>query len=106
MPGKTRNGFPYQKKTVRLVLDTCLPTKWLAVDLETGDVWRGNTEGKWARFKGTVEVEEDPPDPSREGLEVSNYHLCKSSPVGRCEYEEEDACNDDCVHCGEPEERK
>ena len=46
---KERNGFPYSKETVKLVLDTHLPTKWLAVDTETGDVWRGNDEGKWAR---------------------------------------------------------
>lgn len=34
-----------------LALETKCPEKWLAVDLETGDVWRGTTKG-WKRFPG------------------------------------------------------
>lgn len=34
-----------------LTLDTKCPEKWLAVDLETGDVWRGTTKG-WKRLAG------------------------------------------------------
>lgn len=34
-----------------LSLNTKCPEKWLAVDLETGDVWRGMTKG-WKRFAG------------------------------------------------------
>lgn len=34
-----------------LSLDTKCPEKWLAVDLETGDVWRGSTQG-WKRHAG------------------------------------------------------
>ncbi|AOS81413.1 hypothetical protein Q5W_21885 [Hydrogenophaga sp. PBC] len=33
-----------------LKLDTKCPAKWLAVDLETGDVWRGTTSG-WKRLE-------------------------------------------------------
>lgn len=43
---------------------------------------------------------------SRAGL-VAGVHRCDESPTGSCEYDEaEDPCNDDCVHCGQPEERK
>lgn len=35
-------------------LDTRCPEKWLAVDLETGDVWRGSTKG-WKRLGGRHE---------------------------------------------------
>lgn len=35
-----------------LVLDTKCPEKWVAVDLETGDVWRGTTQG-WKRLAGS-----------------------------------------------------
>ena len=31
---------------------------------------------------------------------------CENSVSGWCEYSEDDACNDECLHCGEPEERK
>ena len=34
-----------------LVLDTKCPEKWVAVDLETGNVWRGSTKG-WKRLAG------------------------------------------------------
>lgn len=34
-----------------LTLETKCPEKWLAVDLETGDVWRGSTKG-WKRLEG------------------------------------------------------
>lgn len=34
-----------------LPLDTRCPEKWLAVDLETGEVWRGTTKG-WKRLAG------------------------------------------------------
>lgn len=35
----------------KLVLDTKCPDKWLAVDLETGEVWRGSAKG-WKRHAG------------------------------------------------------
>ncbi len=31
---------------------------------------------------------------------------CEHSVSGWCEYAEDDACNDQCLHCGQPEERK
>lgn len=37
--------------TKKLTLDTHCPEKWLAVDLETGEIWRGS-EGTWKRHPG------------------------------------------------------
>ena len=31
---------------------------------------------------------------------------CPASPSHLCEYSPTDHCNDFCIHCGEPEERK
>jgi hypothetical protein len=48
-----RNGFPYSEELVSLVIETHLPTKWLFVDQETGDVWQWNPNkngtGGWSR---------------------------------------------------------
>lgn len=37
---------------------------------------------------------------------VSPYHDCKISPVFVCVYKDDDPCNDFCIYCGDPEERK
>jgi hypothetical protein len=44
---------------------------------------------------------------SREGL-TTGYWMCANRVLvnGFCEYGEDDACNDQCVYCGQPEERK
>ncbi len=36
-----------KKKLVQLVLTTYTPQKWVAVDLETRDVWHGQADGHW-----------------------------------------------------------
>ena len=46
---KNRNGFPCAEKNVQLSLNTHLPTKWVAVDLESGDIWSGSPSGRWNR---------------------------------------------------------
>lgn len=44
--------------------------------------------------------------PTETNYVVGLYHACIPSPIGRCEYDpHEDPTFDDCVHCGEPEER-
>jgi hypothetical protein len=40
----------------QLTLTTRCPQKWVAVDLETGDVWAGSAEG-WARATSALAVE-------------------------------------------------
>lgn len=34
---------------VTLTLTTRVPSKWLAVDMETGEAWEGTPAGTWAR---------------------------------------------------------
>lgn len=43
---------------------------------------------------------------TQEEYVVSDYWTCRQSPINRCEYDPDDSAHDDCVHCGEPEERK
>lgn len=38
--------------------------------------------------------------------EVELGWFCRKSPTRVCEYDESDSNHDDCIHCGEPEERK
>jgi hypothetical protein len=44
---------PEHKDVQQLTLSTHCPQKWVAVDLETGDVWAGSDEG-WKRASGAV----------------------------------------------------
>lgn len=52
-PGRRqlRSGrlVPEQAQAVTLTVDTHVPTKYLLVDLETGDLWEGTARGGWTR---------------------------------------------------------
>lgn len=39
-------------------------------------------------------------------IEMSNGWKCDKSISGYCEYKDDDVCNDSCIYCGQPEERK
>lgn len=45
---RSGRAVPELADTSGLTLTTRCPTKWLAVDLETGDVWAGHSDG-WRR---------------------------------------------------------
>lgn len=49
---KVRGGFVVYPDLVHLCLSTHVPKKWIAVDLETGDVWQGQEDGGWRRPVG------------------------------------------------------
>ena len=38
------------KKSIKLVVKTKCPEKWLLVDKETGQVYQGNVDGYWDRL--------------------------------------------------------
>lgn len=38
-----------QDRLVALTISTRVPEKWLAVDMETGEVYRGDSAGRWNR---------------------------------------------------------
>ena len=53
-----------------------------------------------------VGVEFTLPEPSQSCVFVSTW-TCKLSPNGYCEYNDDaNAGEEECIHCGEPEERK
>jgi hypothetical protein len=47
-------SFKEEDKKVILTVDTFVPTKWLLVDRETGQVYQGSPQGYWDKLK-TVE---------------------------------------------------
>jgi hypothetical protein len=51
-----RNTFSFKEEDNRVILtvDTLVPTKWLLVDRETGQVYQGSSQGYWDKLK-TVE---------------------------------------------------
>lgn len=40
---------PERQDKVTLTVDTRVPTKYVLVDLETGDIWEGSARGVWTR---------------------------------------------------------
>jgi hypothetical protein len=47
-------SFKEEDNRVTLKVDTLVPTKWLLVDRETGQVYQGSPQGHWDKLK-TVE---------------------------------------------------
>ena len=47
-------SFKEEDKKVILTVNTLVPTKWLLVDRETGQVYQGHPQGYWDKLK-TVE---------------------------------------------------
>ena len=41
-----------------------------------------------------------------EQIQVRFVHDCPDSPTRHCIYREDDHCRDECIFCGDPEERK
>ena len=48
-----RNSFEFPETVdeVLLVVQTLSPTKWLLIDRETGQVYQGNSSGKWDKLE-------------------------------------------------------
>lgn len=42
---------------VVLTLTTKCPTKWLAVDMETGEIWTGTNDGSWTQASSDLRAE-------------------------------------------------
>jgi hypothetical protein len=47
-------SFNEEKEPITLQVYTKVPTKWLLVDRETGEVYEGNEEGAWDRLDPVV----------------------------------------------------
>ena len=51
---KVRDERRAKNQMTKLEVTMYLPEKYLLVDLETGDVWRGTEGGSWERAKATT----------------------------------------------------
>jgi hypothetical protein len=47
-------SFKEEDQKVILTVDTLVPTKWLLIDRETGQVYQGSSQGYWDKLK-TIE---------------------------------------------------
>ena len=54
-----RNSFNFVEESQDVVLSikTLVPTKWLLIDRETGQVYQGNSGGYWDRLDPVVRVD-------------------------------------------------
>ncbi len=54
-----RNSFNFVEESQDVVLSvkTLVPTKWLLIDRETGQVYQGNSKGYWDRLDPVVRVD-------------------------------------------------
>lgn len=46
--------FKEFKKPVNLVIHTKCPDKWLLIDRETGETYKGNSSGHWDRLDPVI----------------------------------------------------
>ena len=51
----SRNSFIFKEENedVILTVKTLVPTKWMLVDRETGQIYQGNPGGYWDKLKTT-----------------------------------------------------
>lgn len=54
-----RNGFEFEElnEAVDLEIHTRVPTKWMLMDRETGQVYVGNKNGFWVRLDPVIKKE-------------------------------------------------
>jgi hypothetical protein len=54
-----RNSFNFVEESQDVVLSvkTLVPTKWLLIDRETGQVYQGNSKGYWDKLDPVVRVD-------------------------------------------------
>lgn len=52
-------SFKEEDQDVILTVRTLVPTKWMLVDRETGQVYQGNPKGYWDRLEPVVKVDKE-----------------------------------------------
>lgn len=50
-------NFMEENQDVILSVKTLVPTKWLLIDRETGQIYQGNSGGYWDRLDPVVKVD-------------------------------------------------
>jgi hypothetical protein len=51
--------FKEEDADVILTVRTLAPTKWLLIDRETGQTYKGNPKGHWDRLEPIIKVDKD-----------------------------------------------
>jgi len=52
-------SFKEEDQDVILTVRTLVPTKWILVDRETGQVYQGSPKGYWDRLEPVVKVDKE-----------------------------------------------
>jgi len=52
-------NFKEEDQDVILTVRTLVPTKWILVDRETGQVYQGSPRGYWDRLEPVVKVDKE-----------------------------------------------
>lgn len=56
-----RESYIFQEEPVDTILTikTLVPTKWLLMDRETGQIYQGNPKGYWDRLDPVIKLDKD-----------------------------------------------
>jgi hypothetical protein len=54
---RRQNDFSETEQKVELKVSTYCPEKWLLIDQETGQIFRGNQKGFWDKLESVVREE-------------------------------------------------
>jgi hypothetical protein len=52
-------NFKEEDEDVILTVRTLVPTKWILIDRETGQVYQGSPKGYWDRLEPVVKVDKE-----------------------------------------------
>ena len=51
---RRQHEFSETEEVIELKISTYCPEKWLLVDQETGQIFRGNADGYWDRLESVI----------------------------------------------------
>ena len=54
---RRQNDFSETEQKVELKVSTYCPEKWLLIDQETGQIFRGNQKGFWDKLESVIREE-------------------------------------------------
>lgn len=52
-------NFKEEDQDIVLTVRTLVPTKWILIDRETGQVYQGSPKGYWDRLEPVIKVEKE-----------------------------------------------
>jgi hypothetical protein len=59
MSEREAKKFKEESSEVVLTVRTLVPTKWLLMDRETGQIYQGSPEGHWDKLKPVIKVDKE-----------------------------------------------